>query len=91
MRTLTFSALRSNAERAAHGIFVETQLRKPRASGQVQLNVVASVPWFPSRKPRFGEYALHASAPREGQRHGIRIRWAARHAAGMIIAIWDNR
>jgi glycosyltransferase involved in cell wall biosynthesis len=35
--------------------------------------VVAPVPWFPSRNPRFGAYAVHACAPREEQRHGIQV------------------
>jgi len=35
--------------------------------------VVAPVPWFPSRNARFGEYAKHASAPREELRHGIQV------------------
>ena len=64
MKILTFSTLYPNAARPSHGIFVETRLRQLLASGKVESRVVAPVPWFPSRNARFGEYALHASAPR---------------------------
>jgi glycosyltransferase involved in cell wall biosynthesis len=89
MRTLTFSTLYPSAVRPRHGIFVETQLRQQLASGQVESMVVAPVPWFPSRNPRFGEYALHASAPREEQRHGIRVlhpRYLVLPKIGMALA-----
>jgi glycosyltransferase involved in cell wall biosynthesis len=89
MRILTFSTLYPNAARPRHGIFVETQLRQQIASGQVESMVVAPVPWFPSRDPRFGEYALHAGAPREEQRHGIRVlhpRYLVLPKIGMTLA-----
>ena len=73
MKILTFSTLFPNAARPRHGIFVETQLRQLLAGGRAESIVVAPVPWFPSRHPRFGTYAVHASAPREEQRHGIRV------------------
>jgi glycosyltransferase involved in cell wall biosynthesis len=73
MKILTFSTLYPNAARPGHGIFVETRLRHLVASGQVESRVVAPVPWFPSRNPRFGEYAVHASAPHEERRHGIEV------------------
>jgi glycosyltransferase involved in cell wall biosynthesis len=73
MNLLTFSTLYPNAARPAHGIFVETRLRHLLASGKVESKVVAPVPWFPSRNARFGEYAAHASAPREERRHGIQV------------------
>ena len=73
MKILTFSTLFPNAAQPRHGIFVETQLRQLLAGGRAESIVVAPVPWFPSRHPRFGTYAVHASAPREEQRHGIRV------------------
>ena len=73
MKILTFSTLYPNAARPRHGIFVETQLRQQLKTGQVESMVVAPVPWFPSRNLLFGEYALHASAPREEQRYGIQV------------------
>lgn len=73
MKILTFSTLYPHAARPSHGIFVETRLRHLLASGKVESKVVAPVPWFPSRNAYFGEYAVHASAPREEQRHGIQV------------------
>jgi glycosyltransferase involved in cell wall biosynthesis len=73
MKILTFSTLFPNAARPGHGIFVETRLRHLLASGQVQARVVAPVPWFPFTSPRFGEYALHAGAPAEEERLGVRV------------------
>jgi glycosyltransferase involved in cell wall biosynthesis len=73
MRILTFSTLYPHAARPSHGIFVETRLRHLLAGGEVESRVVAPVPWFPSRNPRFGEYAIHAAAPREERRHGIQV------------------
>ena len=73
MRILTFSTLYPNAARPVHGIFVEARLRQLLGSGQIESKVVAPVPWFPSRHPMFGDYALHASTPREEWRNGIEV------------------
>ena len=73
MKILTFSTLYPHPARPSHGIFVETRLRHLLASGEVESKVVAPVPWFPSRNPRFGEYAIHAGAPREETRNGIDV------------------
>ena len=73
MKILTFTTLYPHAARPSHGIFVETRLRHLLASGKVESKVVAPVPWFPSRNARFGEYAVHAGAPREERRHGIQV------------------
>jgi teichuronic acid biosynthesis glycosyltransferase TuaC len=73
MKILTFSTLFPNSEQPGHGIFVETRLRHLVASGQVESRVVAPVPWFPSRDPRFGKYAKMAAAPRAEVRHGLQV------------------
>lgn len=89
MRILTFTTLYPNAARPGHGIFVETRLRELLASRQLESRVVAPVPWFPSRNPRYGEYARHASAPRDEYRHGIHVahpRYPALPKVGMSVA-----
>jgi glycosyltransferase involved in cell wall biosynthesis len=73
MRLLTFSTLFPNAERQNHGIFVETRLRYLISSGKVESRVVAPVPWFPFRHPRYGQYASYAKVPREETRYGIKV------------------
>lgn len=73
MKLLTFSTLYPNSERPQHGIFVETRLRHLLASGSAQSRVVAPVPWFPLRHPRFGYYAACARVPAHEERYGISI------------------
>ncbi|MGH8642709.1 MAG: glycosyltransferase family 4 protein [Burkholderiales bacterium] len=89
MKILTFSTLYPSVVRPGHGIFVETRLRHLLASEQVESRVVAPVPWFPSRDPRFGEYSVHAAVPREEQRHGIQVlhpRYPVLPRVGMSLA-----
>ncbi|HJY77003.1 MAG TPA: glycosyltransferase family 4 protein [Burkholderiales bacterium] len=89
MKVLTFTTLYPNAERPAHGIFVETRLRQLLASGQVHSTVVAPVPWFPFAHPAFGAYAAHARAPGAETRNGIEVlhpRFPALPKIGMTLA-----
>src|SRR5215831_12559923 len=89
MKILTFSTLYPHSARPSHGIFVETRLRHLLASGKVESKVVAPVPWFPSRNARFGEYAIHARAPREETRNGIDVlhpRYPLPPKVGMTLA-----
>jgi teichuronic acid biosynthesis glycosyltransferase TuaC len=91
IRTLLFSTLYPSSERPNHGIFVETRLRELLKSGQVETRVVAPVPWFPSRHPRFGERAKMAATPAYEERNGLQV-WHPRYALppkiGMNIAPW---
>ena len=73
MKLLTFSTLFPNTQRPNHGIFVETRLRYLLASKQVTSRVVAPVPWFPFKNPRFGIYGTFASIPKSEVRHGIDV------------------
>ncbi len=73
MKLLTFSTLFPNAELPSHGIFVETRLRYLLASGKAESKVVAPVPWFPSKNPRFGSYSRFARVPASEVRHGIDV------------------
>ena len=89
MKILTFSTLFPNAERPNHGIFVETRLRYLVASGKVESRVVAPVPWFPFKHPRFGKYAAFARVPQEETRFGIKVthpRYALPPKIGTTIA-----
>ncbi len=89
LKILTFSTLYPNAAQPHHGIFVEQRLRRLVATGAVDVRVVAPVPWFPSRHPRFGEYAAFAAAPEREERHGISIvhpRFLTIPKVGMTVA-----
>lgn len=73
MKILMFSSLYPSSVRPIHGIFVETRLRELIKSGQVEAKVVAPVPWFPFKSPRFGDYACFAATPRFEHRHGVDV------------------
>jgi glycosyltransferase involved in cell wall biosynthesis len=78
MRTVTFTTLYPNASQPRHGIFIEQRLRHLLATGKVESQVVAPVPWFPFRSRRFGKYSVFARVPHYEERHGIRI-WHPRY------------
>lgn len=89
LRTLLFSTLFPNSVLPGHGIFVETRLRQLLASGEIDVKVVAPVPWFPSTNPRFGSYAQWARVPKRETRNGIDVlhpRYALPPKIGMNIA-----
>ena len=73
IRLVTFSTLYPNSAQPNHGVFVENRLRHLLASGQVVSRVVAPVPWFPSRNPRFGIYARYAQVPTWEEQHGLTL------------------
>ena len=91
IRLLVVSSLYPNATQPRHGVFVEERLRHLVDSGRITATVVAPVPWFPFRHPRFGAYSAFARVPVHEQRHGIQIshpRYPAIPKLGMSIAPW---
>ncbi len=89
IRLLTFSTLYPSSVRPGHGIFVETRLRELLASGEVEVRVVAPVPWFFSTHPRFGEYARMARIPARETHNGIDVlhpRYLLPPKIGMTVA-----
>lgn len=89
IKILTFSTLYPNAAQPTHGIFVENRLRHLLESGEIEVKVVAPVPWFPLTNPAFGKYGNFAKVPEHEVRHGIEI-WHPRYwvlpKIGMSIA-----
>ena len=73
IRLVTFSTLYPNTAQPNHGVFVENRLRHLIASGEVISRVVAPVPYFPFRSPRFGIYAQYAQVPIWEERHGLTL------------------
>lgn len=73
IRLVTFSTLYPNAVQPTHGIFVENRLRHLVATGAADSRVVAPVPYFPFRSPRFGRYADFARVPDWEERHGLTL------------------
>ncbi|MBM3626291.1 MAG: glycosyltransferase family 4 protein [Alphaproteobacteria bacterium] len=74
MRLLVLTTLFPNAARPDHGVFVEARLRALVARGGVEARVLAPVPWFASRHPRWGTWAEWARVPPRELRHGIEVR-----------------
>lgn len=73
LRVLVFTSLYPSASRPRHGVFVETRLRELRATGKVDIRVIAPVPWFPVASPMFGGYAAFAATPPREARFDIEI------------------
>jgi len=74
MRLLVLTTLFPNAAGPDHGVFVEARLRALVARGGVEARVLAPVPWFASRHPRWGTWAEWARVPPRELRHGIEVR-----------------
>jgi glycosyltransferase involved in cell wall biosynthesis len=89
IKLLLFSTLYPSSARPGHGIFVETRLRELIKSGQVDVRVVAPVPWFPSTDERWGAHARMARTPHRETHNGIAVlhpRYLLPPKVGMNIA-----
>lgn len=74
MNVLTISSLYPNSEQQRHGIFVENRLLKLAAKyPDVNITVIAPVPYFPFASKRFGNYGTYAKVPEKEVRNGITI------------------
>lgn len=74
MKILTLTTLYPNSEQYRHGIFIENRLRNLREKyPNIQLKVVAPVPYFPFTHAIFGEYAKCANVPALEVRHGVEV------------------
>ena len=64
MKILTVTTLFPYANDPKHGVFVETRLRQLKAHfPEVEIKVIAPVPWFPFCHSFFGRYSSYAKAP----------------------------
>jgi teichuronic acid biosynthesis glycosyltransferase TuaC len=89
LRLLTFTTLYPHAGLPTQGVFVENRLRRLVETGRAVSTVLAPVPWFPSRSPRFGAWSRPVLAGAEETRHGLRVlhpRYAVIPKIGMIAA-----
>ncbi|MBC7004741.1 glycosyltransferase family 4 protein [Photobacterium sp. BZF1] len=74
MKILTVTTLYPYGSNLKHGVFVETRLRQlQQRYPDVELKVIAPVPWFPFKHPMFGSYASYSSAPSYENRFGIDV------------------
>ncbi|MGD2119921.1 MAG: glycosyltransferase family 4 protein [Chromatiales bacterium] len=90
MKILTFSTLFPNEVFPNHGIFVEQRLKQLRAyAPQLNVQVMAPVPWFPFAGERFGDYGKYATVPENETRFNTLIshpRYPVIPKIGMSIA-----
>ena len=74
MNILTVTTLYPNALQHRHGIFIENRMRHLMAlHPNINLKVVAPVPYFPFKHKVFGDYAKYADVPLKEERFGIEI------------------
>lgn len=73
VRVLTYTGLFPNAVRPRHGIFVAKRTVRVAALPDVDLRVVAPVPFFPFRGRVFGEYGKHAAVPHCEHHEGLDV------------------
>src|SRR5437016_5285079 len=73
LRLLTFTTLFPSQTRPRHGVFVETRLQQIRRNADIDVRVVAPVPWFPFAAQAFGEYAHYARTAAEENRNGLPV------------------
>jgi len=73
MKILTYTTLYPNSVQKRHGIFIENRLRHLVKEKNVEATVIAPVPWFPFKNPRFGSYSEFASVPSYEKRFGIDV------------------
>ncbi|GGF65818.1 glycosyl transferase family 1 [Alteromonas lipolytica] len=74
IRMVTISSLFPNKNDPKLGIFVKTRLRHFLATYQnIDLEVIAPVPWFPFKHKIFGEYAKYAGVPYQETIDGMTV------------------
>lgn len=74
MKIVVVSSLFPFENNPKHGIFVETRLRHFQQQYQdVEIKVIAPIPYFPFSHSSFGMYATYAKAPKRETRWGIEV------------------
>lgn len=74
MNILTISSLYPNKEQKRHGVFVENRLRKLHEKyPDVNITVIAPVPYFPFKSKVFGLYGSYARVSKIDHRNGVTI------------------
>ena len=74
MKILTVTTLFPHVNNPKHGVFIETRLRQLRRQyPDVEIKVIAPIPYFPFKHPLFGDYAQYANAPDCEVRFGMEV------------------
>jgi len=73
IRVTLFSSLFPHEGEPTLGVFVENRLRKLLEYENIEVTVIAPVPWFPFKSRFFGAYGRAARAAKFEKRHGVSI------------------
>ena len=73
LRILSISSLFPNIAQPSHGIFLEHRLKHLNEHQEVDVKVVAPVPWFPFSHKFFRKYGIYARASRHEERAGMHV------------------
>ena len=73
INVLSFTTLYPNEKQPRHGIFIEQRLKQLIQAADIQLKVVAPVPWFPLKNKCFGQYGLYSEVAAHENRFGIDV------------------
>lgn len=74
LRVLSFSSLFPNSQQERHGIFVEQRLSQLAGyADDIEIRVVAPVPWFPFSGRLFGQYAIYPKVEKYCRHRGLTI------------------
>lgn len=99
LRVLCLTSLFPNAAQPSLGVFLEHRLKHLARSPEVQVRVLAPVPWFPWGHEIFGRYGAHARAPRREQRASLAVSHprfpviakVGTVASALLMALWCVR
>ena len=73
LRVLSVSSLFPNTAQPSHGIFLEHRLKYLNQRRDVEVRIVAPIPWFPFSHKIFKTYGLYARASQHEERAGIQV------------------
>lgn len=88
INSLVVTTLYPNQIQFRHGVFVETRIRHLLQSGEINLKVIAPVPWFPCKSKYFPDYSKLVDIPRHEVRHDIDVyhpRYIVIPKVGMLV------
>ncbi|WP_207061004.1 glycosyltransferase family 4 protein [Motiliproteus sp. SC1-56] len=89
VKILTITTLFPNCQDPKHGIFVESRLKHLVSQyPDIELTIIAPIPWFPFAGKHFGSYAKFAKVPRQESRIGAVVyhpRYLVIPKIGMLI------
>lgn len=73
LKIATLSSLYPSKSQPGKGVFIENRTAHLQKSADVEVRVIAPVPWFPFSSRRFGAYANYARAPANDLRNGMSV------------------